>query len=65
MKKVENPSKLLRAMARMCANCPVCRSARKNPGGFFYRSVKTIESKICPFCIAYEKVTGRKAFEAP
>ena len=64
MKKVENPSRLLKFMAKQCATCPVCRKARKNPGGILYKSVKHIESKICPFCIAYEKVTGRKAFEA-
>jgi hypothetical protein len=28
-----------------------------------YSFVKTIEGRFCPFCMAYEKVYGRKAHE--
>jgi uncharacterized protein CbrC (UPF0167 family) len=56
-------SALTRAMAKVCVNCTVCRSARKNQKGFSYTFVKNIEGGLCPFCIAYEKVYGKKAHE--
>jgi len=52
-----------RIMAKVCEICPVCRHARKNQNGVAFRFVKTIESNLCPFCQAYEKVHGRKAHE--
>ncbi|MBT3310676.1 MAG: hypothetical protein HN931_11220 [Desulfobacterales bacterium] len=49
--------------ADFCKNkCPVCKQARKNGKGVLYFLVK-IESKICPYCRAYEKVYGKPAFE--
>jgi len=57
-------SAMTEKMAGFCKNvCPVCRSARKNQQGVAYWFVKNIDSKICPFCKAYEKVYGRKAYE--
>ena len=52
-----------RQMAQKCLECPVCNRARKKQKGLFFFFVKTIESDICPFCKAYEKVYGRKAHE--
>ena len=59
-----NPSTLTSMMADICKNgCPVCKAARQNQGGASYWFVKNIDSKVCPFCRAYEKVYGRKAYE--
>jgi uncharacterized protein CbrC (UPF0167 family) len=52
-----------RQMAQKCLACPVCNRARKMQKGPFFWFVKTIESDICPFCKAYEKVYGKKAHE--
>ena len=49
--------------ADFCKNkCPVCKRARKKGKGVLYLLVK-LESKLCPFCRAYEKVYGKPAFE--
>jgi len=56
-------SKLDRALAKVCEHCPVCLTARKNQAGAAFQLVKTVESKACPFCRAYERVHGRKAHE--
>ena len=56
-------SRLDRALARICANCPVCRRARRRQRGAAYGLVKAIEQKVCPFCRAYHRVTGRPAHE--
>lgn len=53
-----------RAMAQVCVNCPVCSHARKTQRGIAYWSVKNIETRVCPFCRAYEKVYGKKAYES-
>jgi hypothetical protein len=52
-----------KALAKVCANCPVCRRARMRQRGLAFWLVKKIESKMCPFCRAYERVYGRKAHE--
>jgi hypothetical protein len=52
-----------KALARVCANCPVCRRARKRQRGFAFWLVKHVEAKLCPFCRAYARVYGRKAHE--
>ena len=57
------PTKLDRALARICENCMVCRTARRRQTGAAFRFVKNIEGRICPFCQAYERVYGRKAHE--
>jgi uncharacterized protein CbrC (UPF0167 family) len=57
------PGSLTRIMAKVCVQCKVCRSARKNQKGFAYTFVKNIEGGLCPFCIAYGKVYGKKAHE--
>lgn len=59
-----NVSSFDRALVRVCANCPVCRSARKQQAGAAFWLVRKVESKVCPFCRAYERVHGRKAHES-
>jgi rubrerythrin len=53
----------MRALASVCTTCPVCRTARRKQEGLAYSFVKNIEGGFCPFCMAYEKVYGRKAHE--
>jgi hypothetical protein len=57
------PTKVDRALARMCHACPVCRSARARQAGMAYEMVRKLEAKVCPFCQAYERVHGWKAYE--
>jgi hypothetical protein len=57
------PSSLVRAMARVCEFCPVCLHARYHQKGMVFDFVKNIENDICPFCRAYERVHGKKAHE--
>jgi hypothetical protein len=57
-------SKLDRAMAYVCRNCPVCRRARRQQAGAAFWLVNRVEQRFCPFCRAYERVYGRKAHEA-
>ena len=52
-----------RALAAVCRSCPVCRRARKKGAGRAHRFVQAVETKICPFCRAYERVHGKKAHE--
>jgi hypothetical protein len=52
-----------RFLAGVCGTCPVCRHARKTQRGAAYSFVRTIEAGACPFCLAYERVHGRKAHE--
>jgi hypothetical protein len=56
-------SDLDRKLAQVCVMCPVCRHARKTQEGLAYTFVKNIEAGLCPFCMAYERVYGRKAHE--
>jgi len=48
-------------MARRCMECKLCRYARKKQSGLIYR-IAQLESMICPFCRAYEKVYGKKSY---
>jgi transposase-like protein len=57
------PSTLDLALAKVCANCPVCRHARRRQRGPAFWLVKRVETKVCPFCRAYERVHGRKSHE--
>ncbi|MCE5274709.1 MAG: hypothetical protein ABFD70_10510 [Syntrophaceae bacterium] len=50
-------------MASVCTKCTVCRTARRKQEGLAYSFVKNIEGCVCPFCMAYERVYGRKAHE--
>jgi hypothetical protein len=50
-------------MAQRCAECPVCKHARKKQRGLAYWFVKNIENGVCPYCAAYERVYGKKAHE--
>ena len=52
-----------RARARRCVECPVCRRARRAQKGVAFHLVKAVESRLCPYCKAYERVYGRKAHE--
>ena len=49
--------------AQVCDVCLICKRARKKQKGLAYWFVKKVEGNICSFCIAYEKVYGRKAHE--
>lgn len=53
-----------RALAAVCANCPACRHARKTQKGPVFSFVKKVEGRLCPFCQAYERVYGRKSYQA-
>jgi hypothetical protein len=55
------PRSLDKLLAAVCARCPVCRRARKNPGSLAAKIVERAETAICPFCRAYERVHGQKA----
>ncbi|MBM3858950.1 MAG: hypothetical protein FJ395_04785 [Verrucomicrobia bacterium] len=57
------PTKLDLTLAKVCENCPVCRTARKHQAGAAFQLVKTVETHVCPFCMAYERVHGRKSHE--
>ena len=61
--RVQKPSPLDITLAGFCVNCLVCRHARRRQRGTAFWLVKKVESKICPFCRAYERVYGRKAHE--
>jgi len=52
-----------RARAQRCVECPVCTRARRRQRGMAFWLVKRVESRLCPFCQAYEKVYGRKSHE--
>lgn len=56
-------SKLDRALASVCRNCPVCRRARERQKGLAFWLVNKVEHRLCPFCRAYERVYGRRAHE--
>ena len=62
MRTIDNSS-LDRALARVCELCPVCRQARRSQAGLAFSIVKNVETALCPFCRAYERVHGRKAHE--
>jgi hypothetical protein len=59
-----HPSSLDKILAKVCVNCPVCRRARRQQKGSAFQLVKQVETKVCPFCRAYERVYGRKAHMA-
>jgi hypothetical protein len=59
--KNQTAGKLDLAMAKVCMNCLVCRRARQRQKGLAFWLTSKIESRICPFCRAYERVYGRKA----
>lgn len=52
-----------RAGAQKCLDCPVCNRARTRQRGPAFWFVKSVEGSICPRCLAYERVYGRKAHE--
>lgn len=60
----QHPSSLDEILAKVCVNCPVCRRARREQRGLAFQLVKRVETKVCPFCRAYERVYGCKAHAA-
>jgi hypothetical protein len=60
---MEKHSRLEQALATVCLNCPLCRRARHRQRGLAFRLVQKVESRVCPVCRAYERVSGRKAYE--
>ena len=60
---MKNPSRLDKVLVNVCLNCPVCQRARKRQRGAAFWLVQNIESRVCPFCRAYERVFGQKAHE--
>jgi rubrerythrin len=60
---MQKPSRLDKALANVCLNCPVCRRARGQQRGTAFWLVRKIEGRVCPFCRAYERVFDRKAHE--
>jgi hypothetical protein len=61
--KPETRSKIDLALAKVCLNCPVCRTARKKQRGPAFWLTLKVESRVCPFCLAYRRVYGRKSHE--
>ena len=57
------PSLLDRTLAKVCAACPACNHARKKQRGAVFAFVKTVETHLCPFCMAYARVHGRRSHE--
>jgi hypothetical protein len=50
--------------AKFCLmQCPGCKAARKKQKGFWYQAVRVSDDKLCPWCSAYTRATGRKAYE--
>jgi hypothetical protein len=60
---MKKPSRLDKALTNVCLNCPMCRRARKRQRGAAFWLVQNVESRACPFCRAYERVFGQKAYE--
>ncbi len=52
-----------KALAKVCEHCPVCLHARHHQQGVVFNFVKGVETDICPFCKAYERVHGQRAHE--
>ncbi|SPE56742.1 conserved hypothetical protein [Verrucomicrobia bacterium] len=61
----QSASKWDHQLAKICLNCLVCRQARRKQQGIAFWMVRRVESRLCSFCRAYERVYGRKAHERP
>ncbi|EFL94160.1 MULTISPECIES: hypothetical protein [Mobiluncus] len=47
-----------------CMNlCPGCKAARAKQKGFWYHTVKVCDDKLCPWCAAYYRTQGKRAYE--
>ena len=51
------------ALAKVCLKCPVCRRARARQRGAAFLLAQKIEGRVCPFCRAYARGSGRRAHE--
>lgn len=60
---MKSEARLDSLLAGVCRNCPVCRRARRRQRGAAFALVRSVENRVCPFCRAYARVTGRKAHE--
>lgn len=60
---MKKPARLDGTLAKVCLKCPVCRHARRHQRGAAFWLVQKVETRVCPFCRAYERVSGRKAYE--
>lgn len=63
--KVRKSTTQDKMLARVCLTCPVCRHARRHQRGPAFWITSKVETRLCPFCKAYERVYGRKAHQAP
>ncbi len=54
-----------RERALRCMNCKPCKYAQRKQKGLVFWFVQFVESRLCPFCRAYEKVYGRKPHQPP
>ncbi len=60
---MNSPEESLIKKANFCREkCPVCARARKG-NRLAKIFVKYVDRKICPYCKAYERVYGKKAYE--
>ncbi len=57
------PGRWSLALAQVCRICPVCRAARRRQNGLIHGFVRVMEGRFCPFCMAYERVYGKRAHE--
>jgi uncharacterized protein CbrC (UPF0167 family) len=57
-------TRLDRALANLCRNCPVCQRARRYQRGLAFWLVTKVETKLCPFCRAYKRVYQRSSSAA-
>jgi hypothetical protein len=62
---MRHPTQSDRSLAAVCQRCPACRHARRRQRGILFQLVRRVESRLCPFCRAYERVYARKAHELP
>jgi len=59
----EKISEDMKKKAKICLECAVCSAARKKQKGLAYWFVKLIDRTFCPYCKAFEKVFGQRAYE--
>jgi len=57
------PTEKEKRLAEKCLYCPLCNYARKKQRGLAFWFLKKVESRLCPYCRAYEKVYHRPAHE--
>ncbi|ETJ97491.1 MULTISPECIES: hypothetical protein [Propionimicrobium] len=64
IEKQERQKKIDERRTNFCLNlCPGCKAARKKQKGFWYQAVKLSDDKLCPWCSAYHRTQGKRAYE--